>query len=175
MQTQNEKFKSGYAAISENSKSNKGETNDCVVRAVMNSFDIEYDKAHKWCATKLRRKHRQGVMNTIAKLADLANNDFTLNGKTIRKIYMGKKGEVEKEWNPSRWKKMEILRNPSYSHKHVDYTVGTFTEDFNKGTFLAIVRGHAICIKDGVLYDNREYQHSGNRRPLKAIFQIEEK
>lgn len=174
MQTQNEKFKNGYASISENSKSNKGETNDCVVRAVMNSFEVEYDKAHKWCATKLNREFRRGTVNTTSKLADLTNNGFVLNGKTIKKIYMGKKGESHKEWNPSKWKKMEVLRNPSYSHKHVDYTVRTFSEDYNKGTYLVLVRGHAFCIKEGIVYDNPDYRTKGFRRPLTAMFKIEE-
>lgn len=173
MQTQNEKFKNGYAAISENSKSNKGETNDCVVRAVMNSFNVEYDKAHKWCSSKLSRRYRCGTTNTTEKLTDLANDGFRLNGKTIKKIYMGKKSEYKKEWNPVKWRKMEILRNPSYSHKHVDYTVKTFTEDYNVGTYLVLVRGHAFCIKDGTVYDNPYYESKGFRRPLTAIFEVE--
>ena len=42
-----------------------GETNDCVVRAISESFGVDYLAAWEFCAKKLKRQPRQGVYTSI--------------------------------------------------------------------------------------------------------------
>ena len=52
-------FKSGYA-VSGSDQTAKGETNDCVVRAIANACDVNYNQAHKYVADKFDRKKEKG-------------------------------------------------------------------------------------------------------------------
>lgn len=167
------KFKSGYEAISESSIA-KGEKNDCVVRAVMNSFDVNYDRAHKWCEKKLDREPRKGVFGTVEQLTEHCNKKTTLNGKVIKEILLSPKEISCKKWHPKKFKKAKPLINSDYTHKQVAYTVRTFSERFTKGTYLVLVRGHALTVKDGILFDNPYYKNNGFRRPVRAVFKVEE-
>ena len=168
------KFKSSYEAISDSSSIAKGEKNDCVVRAVMNSFDVNYDRAHKWCEKRLHRAPRKGVFGTVEQLAEHCRNKTTFNGKAIKSILLGPKEIDYKKYHPKKFKKAKPLINSDYTHKPVAYTVRTFSECFTKGTYLALVKGHALTIKDGIVFDNPYYQTKGFRRPLRAVFKIEE-
>ena len=52
----------------------KGESNDCVVRAIASTFGLEYDVAHKFAADKLKRQPRKGTFNTALKLSSWMDN-----------------------------------------------------------------------------------------------------
>jgi hypothetical protein len=130
----------------------KWENNDCVVRALAIAADIDYSLAHKWAKQCLQREDGKGVYGTIPKMNLLAQNNLTILSKSIKSA--GK------------------MINKDYTQKPVQYTVGTFPRKFNKGRFLVIVRGHALAVVDGVVYDNNMFKETGFRRPIRAAFQI---
>ena len=53
-------FKNGYQ-VSGSSEIAKGEKNDCVVRAIANACDVNYEQAHKYCAETFDRKKGKGT------------------------------------------------------------------------------------------------------------------
>jgi len=165
-------FKSG-GQVRKGSKIAKQEKNDCVVRAIANAFEINYDDAHAWVKKELGRKNKKGTKNTSTKLRkgfDGKVVTFTktgqldlFNGNEISKkvIYIGS--------NP---KKGGKLRNKKYTHKEVAFTIKTFLSNFTTGTYLVFVDQHALVIKNGVLIDNLDKRFSGYRRVVESAFKI---
>lgn len=134
------------------------ENNDCVVRAMAIAADTDYATAHQWIKDYLKRPDRKGTSMTFFKLEQLAKDGIELNNKQFVPIPGHK------------------LINPDYTHKSVQYTVGTFSQKHNKGTYFVLVKGHALAIKDGVIYDNNNFKarNNGFRRPIRNIFKLEE-
>ena len=62
--------------------------------------------------------------------------------------------------------------NTKYTHKEVAHTVKTFCEQYNKGTYIVIVRKHALTIKDGIVIDNPNYRFTGYRRIVESAVRI---
>ena len=70
-------FKSGYA-VSGSDQTAKGETNDCVVRAIANACDVNYDQAHSYVADTFKRKKGEGTrmfMSTLDGISDMVFSD----------------------------------------------------------------------------------------------------
>tara|TARA_R100001509_G_scaffold4649_1_gene2935 strand:- start:180 stop:662 length:483 start_codon:yes stop_codon:yes gene_type:complete len=156
-----ENFTDGYD-ITKGSILAKSETNDCVVRAVANAFNISYDKAHEFAANKLGRKPRKGVQNTFNKLNNLGVNvKFKLFEDTL--------------FPETKTFKLKCTSNPintEYKHKKVKFTVKTFCSKFSKGTYIILVKDHALTIKNGVVIDNPDMRFTGFRRPVIASIKI---
>ncbi len=53
-------FKNGYE-VSEKSEIAKNEKNDCVVRALANAFEVNYNMAHVFVSKKFNRKNGKGT------------------------------------------------------------------------------------------------------------------
>ena len=141
-----ENFKNGYDVTLDSSLA-KNEKNDCAVRALANAFNITYDTAHMFAATKLERKARKGVKSMFAKLDLLGEVTFDLFSNTL--------------FPETRTYKLDGTLNPintDYTHKEVSYTVKTFCTKYNKGTYIVLVNKHALCIKDGIVIDNPNYK-----------------
>ena len=64
----------------------KKEKNDCVVRAFASSFEIPYDKAHKYVKEKFGRKDYCGTYGTVFKMVELAKKQTQINHKKIKPI-----------------------------------------------------------------------------------------
>ena len=155
-----ENFKNGYDVTLDSSLA-KNEKNDCAVRALANAFNITYDTAHMFAATKLERKARKGVKAMFAKLDLLGEVTFDLFCNTLfpeTKTY-----KLDGTLNPI---------NTDYTHKEVSYTVKTFCTKYNKGTYIVLVNKHALCIKDGIVIDNPNYKFTGYRRVVESSFKI---
>ena len=75
-------FKNGYD-VTLGSSLAKNEKNDCVVRALANAFNVTYDTAHMFAATKLERKARKGVKAMFSKLDLLGEVTFDLFSNTL--------------------------------------------------------------------------------------------
>jgi hypothetical protein len=65
-----------------------------------------------------------------------------------------------------------VLQNTTYRHKPVAYTVNTFIKRFKSGTYILLVKGHALVVKNGVMIDNPNYQFNGYRRVVESAFQV---
>ena len=165
-------FKNGYK-VAKGSEIAKNEENDCIVRAIANSFEIDYDSAHSFAKSKLGRKDKKGTTNSRGVLMNLKNQklefeksgqlDLFCDNKVSKTIYFI--GDCPKMGGK--------LRNRSYTHKDVAYTVKTFMDKFKKGTYFLIVNKHALVCKDGVLIDNPGKRFAGYRRVVESAFTIQ--
>jgi len=126
----------------------KSENNDCVVRAFASSFDISYDKAHKYVAENFGRKPKKGTFGTVFKLVKMADNRTTVNYK---RVY-----PVGKRLSDSMFGSLSYDVKVKGVTKRRNMTVGTFIKKNPKGTFFVLVKGHAFTIKDGVVIGNYE-------------------
>ena len=160
-----ENFKNGYD-VTIGSSLALNEKNDCAVRAFANAFNISYDVAHEFAADKFARKACKGVKNMFRTLNELGFATFDLFSNTlfpetrtysIHPLPRNKDGKVV---------------NTDYTHKTVNHTVKTFCTKFNKGTFIVIVKNHALTIKDGIVIDNPNYKFEGYRRIVESACEI---
>ena len=163
-------FKSGYA-VSGSDQTAKGETNDCVVRAIANACDVNYNQAHKYVADKFDRKKGKGTkmfMSTLDGINEMVFDEVgqldMFNEGITRKIKPLGKGP----------KQGGDMVNPKYKHKPVAFTVKAFAQRFNKGNFILAVNKHALAIKNGVVVDNGNYQYDGYRRVVEGAYQVQQ-
>ena len=160
-----ENFKNGYD-VTLGSSLAKNEKNDCSVRALANAFNVTYDVAHLFAATKLERKARKGLKGMYSALNALGEVTFELFSNTLfpeTKTY---------GIHPLARSKSGKLVNTDYTHKEVNHTVKTFCAKYNKGTFIVIVAKHALTIKDGIVIDNPNYRFTGYRRIIESAVKI---
>ena len=155
-----ENFKNGYD-VTNGSLLALNEKNDCSVRALANAFNVTYDVAHLFAATKLERKAKKGLKAMFSKLDLLGEVSFELFTNTLfpeTKTY-----KLEGKLKPI---------NSDYTHKKVQYTVKTFCSKFNKGTYIVIVNKHALTVKDGIVIDNPNYKFGGYRRTVESYVKV---
>ena len=170
------KFVCGKAAITDADVKAKGEHNDCVVRAVMNAFQVSYDTAHEFVASKFNRQPGRGTKGTACRFKQMSADELVL-GKQVKTL-----GRFSEEpLTPAEAKKKEVLLNLKYPKgggRFASFTVGKFLAQHPKGSFLIIVAKHALAIRDGKVYDNinemdKLFLSSGrDQRKCQAIFQI---
>lgn len=113
----------------------KSERGDCVVRAVASAYDIHYDKAHKWVADNFKRKPKKGTYGFPIGMNKMSDNKTRFNYKRTKTI------------DP------KFLTTNNGKSK---MTVGTFVKEYDKGTYIVRVSGHAFTIKDGSVIGNPE-------------------
>ncbi len=111
----------------------KSERRDCVVRAIASAYNIHYDKAHRWVATTFGRKPKRGTYGFPTGMDRLSDTKSRLNRKLTKKI------------DPK-----SLTTNGGKSKM----TVGTFVKEYDKGTYILRVSGHAFTIKDGSVIGN---------------------
>ena len=111
----------------------KSERGDCVVRAVASAYDIHYDKAHQWVANTFKRKPKKGTYGFPIGMNKMSDNNTRFNYKRTKTI------------DP------KFLTTNNGKSK---MTVGTFVKEYDKGTYIVRVSGHAFTIKDGSVIGN---------------------
>ena len=160
-----ENFKNGYD-VTQGSVLARNEKNDCAVRAFANAFNITYDNAHTFAADKFKRKAKRGVKGMFITLSQLGFATFDLFSDTLfpeTRTY---------GIHPLKRSKSGKVVNTNYTHKEVAHTVKTFCKQYNKGTYIVIVRKHALTIKDGIVIDNPDMQFTGYRRIVESACKI---
>ena len=164
-------FKNGYE-VSEKSEIAKKETNDCVVRALANAFEVNYNMAHVFVSKRFNRKKGKGTkfFNNILKKISKKSINFEPSGQLDLFNQDGKTFNIEHVGDQP--KLGGKLVNRRYKHKKVAYTVKAFAQKYNKGTYIILVHKHAFTIKDGVLIDNGNYQFKGYRRVVESAFKV---
>jgi hypothetical protein len=111
------------------------EKNDCVVRSLASVCDAYYEEVHTYCKETFERKNCKGVRYHLIK-------DTLKNAEdTSTKIFNNNVEEID-------------VNKYKNENKYKVYTLSRWIKDFPKGKFLLFVKGHAICLKDGVLYGN---------------------
>ena len=111
----------------------KSEKSDCVVRAVASAFDLEYQKAHKWVQLTFNRQPKRGTYGFPQGMDKMSTNKTRMNRKLTKTI-------------DSKY----LTTNNGKSKM----TVGTFVKEYDKGTYIIRVSGHAFTIKDGSVIGN---------------------
>jgi hypothetical protein len=165
-------FKSGYS-VSKDSKVAKGEHNDCVVRAIANSFNLEYDEAHEFTAEKFGRKNRKSTKECFSKMKTLSKDVVEFPKKGQLDLFNGSNSDTFRiKYVGSEPKKGGKLINRDYTHKKVAYTVKAFMNKYKVGTYFILVNKHALVIKDGQIIDNPDMRFTGYRRVVEHAFKI---
>jgi hypothetical protein len=149
----------------ESSKIAKNETNDCVVRALASSFEIPYDKAHKYVKEKFGRVDRKGTYGTVFKMVELSKHQTQINHRKIKPIGSPKTISNRKVYTLDYKVK---VKGKKVNRK---MTVGTFIKENPIGTFFVLVDRHAFTIKDGTIHGNYE-DSTKKRKIMKHAFQI---
>ena len=151
------KFRSSYDSITAADVVALNETNDCVVRAFMNAASITYTEAHAIVATTFGRKPRQGTSGFITIMRQLiANNQPIIPGKTIH--YLGKNisGNAFTKAQAAMQGLLINTRYPKGDNRFAAYTVGKFLAHHTTGSYILVVKGHALAIRDGLIYENAD-------------------
>ena len=164
-------FESG-TLVSGSSETAKGEYNDCVVKAVANSFGINYNQAHSFVSDKFNRKKGKGTYYTNGKMKQLSENPLTFKPAGQLDLFDSEAKTVNIEHLGDQPKRGGKLINKKYKHKKVAYTVKAFMDKFKHGSYFVLVHKHALAIKDGVMMDNANYQFDGYRRVVDSAFKI---
>ena len=115
-----------------------GERNDCVVYAVATAFGMKYDTAHKEVAERMQRQDGQGT--SMRKIIEALAEGNTLNHRTVTRV-------IE---TPTKGYKVYGTIIPSRMR------LCTFIKENQVGTYLIIIKDHALTIKSGVIFDNRK-------------------
>ena len=121
--------------------------NDCAVRALANVSVLSYPEAHKQISEGGRRKGRGtpwGVLHTV----------YTVNGG--KPIYYG-----------ANMRKLSQKFNAPLQEKSM--TLATFLKENKRGSFVVLVRGHALAVCDGSIIDTVA-NRAGKR--LKAVYKF---
>jgi hypothetical protein len=148
-------FVAGAAAIKDTDVKAKGEANDCFVRAVMNACQVSYDEAHAIAANEFGRLPRKGTKGTHLKLKTMQLGGAKLAGREIQCLGIFSATPQ----TPAQAKEKNILLNRKYPKgggTYSGFTVGKFRDQHSKGSFIILVKGHALAIRDGKIYDNTD-------------------
>jgi hypothetical protein len=112
------------------------EKNDCVVYAIGTAFNLNYDEAHKEVSERFNRQEGKGTRRS--NILQGMQEGTTINGKTVTKV----------------------IKAPTNTYKVygkiVDRKVrlSSFVKQNQEGTYMVLVRNHALTVKDGVVLDN---------------------
>jgi len=177
------KFQNGYDAITKKDTKAKGENNDCVVRALMNAFDISYNEAHSITEKVFGREKGKGTRGTYNTLMKMVEGEIeTPNKKKIKYIgshpKAGGKTTLRNPLYPIIEKKINDDGDEVKESTFAGYTIGKFIQQKQKGTFLVLVAKHALAVRDGVMIDNGNYNDDllmlqrRDQRRCKHIFQV---
>jgi hypothetical protein len=110
----------------------KTERADCVVRAIASASGMDYDKAHTFVADKFNRKPRKGTLGFISGMNSMVASGKKLNRKGVKKVDVVVKTKTGV----------------------TTMTVNRFVENFESGSYIVVVKGHAFTIKDGKVVGN---------------------
>jgi len=173
---------SEYKVLEEKLK--RSETNDCVVRAISEAFDVSYTQAWWFCSKKLKRVPRQGTYTGIylPKIQQAFGKKIKQLGRKLKEGYNYKKlyqecntkvvktvcKEYLDEEGKLRWKYID----KKYKRKEKrPLKVKDFLKNYPKGSYIVTVRKHAFSVVDGVIGGNWEDNKRLTREVLSA-FQI---
>jgi hypothetical protein len=143
-----------------NSEIAKRENNDCMVRALATAAEVDYDTAHKVVKDVFKREDRKGTLNAMISAAFLKAEEAGMQvGKKLLAVTVLGKTHVKNRYK---------LHGEIIWRKK---TLKSFIETHQKGTYMVMVAGHALTVKDGELMDwgNMAYKPT---RKVQAAYQI---
>lgn len=121
------------------------EAKDCTVRAFAEAFNTTYEKAHSHLRKKMGRVNRKGID------FELGFEDSLQNTKVSKLEFKGR------------------VKNGGRGLREVNrMSLGKFCKEYSKGNYIVLVRGHALTVKDGIVYD---YKYAPKRQ-VKFAFKV---
>ena len=144
-----------------NSEIAKRENNDCMVRALATAADVDYDTAHKFAKDVFQREDRKGTMNAMITAAFLKAEEAGMQvGKKMLAVSVLGKHHIKNRY--------KLYGEIVWRQK----TLKSFIETHQKGTYMVMVAGHALTVKDGELLDwgNMAYKPT---RKVQAAYRVE--
>ena len=173
-----ENFISSYSILSK-TEGFIDERNDCVVKAMAVSYNINYGDAYTLVKNVMFRQRGRGT--TLTNMVSYFNK--SVNWETIG--YTGKKMcRFYAKYKKSGLHSTVYLKDTVFDDRQPfivkynkrtsevsikSYTVKSFRETYNKGTYLVLVSGHAFVIKDGTIIGNKS-DGIRLRRPIQRAF-----
>ena len=148
----------GYAS----SKLAKGDNNDCFVRAMASSTDVNYNIVHKFVEDKFQRVYGKGTPNLMITTNMMKYEE---NGMVIGDCKFDVRCLSKRELTNQYKVKGEVINRKK--------TVKSFISSNPKGTFVVTVAGHAFTVKDGDIIDNHDEEFRPTRKVLSA-YKIED-
>ena len=116
----------------DNSKIAKTERADCVVRAIASASGMSYDKAHSFVSDKFKRQPGKGTFGFQIGMNSMVTSGEKLNRKGVKKVDIVVKTKTG----------------------ITTMTVNKFADNFVRGSYIVVVKGHAFTIKDGKVVGN---------------------
>ena len=128
------------------------DNNNCAVLALAEAFEVAYDEAYKYAEEVLGRMKRKGVITN--RIISTFNSGLKILGKKASSV------KAVTKYRQSNGKMLERSMK-----------ISTFINKYPKGTYYIIVRGHALVIKEGVMYDHRGFTNKFGR-PVKYAWKV---
>lgn len=121
----------------------KGESNDCVVRAISSAFQMHYDRAHEFVRVKFGRENRKGTRFFVGGMRRMEDDGQDINLKSFESM-----GDQYGRMAYDVKVKDKVVKRKM--------TTGTFIKNYPVGRYLVVVRGHAFSIINGEVVGNIE-------------------
>jgi len=121
----------------------KGESNDCVVRAISSAFQMHYDRAHEFVRVKFGRENRKGTRFFVGGMRRMEDDGQDINLKSFESM-----GDQHGRMAYEVKVKDKVVKRKM--------TTGTFIKKYPVGRYLVVVRGHAFSIINGEVVGNVE-------------------
>jgi len=146
-----------------NSQLAKEEKNDCVVRSLATATNVQYETAHEFVKEFFGRINKRGTNNVsiAAQMLrfettgiEIGNKKFTLRILSKREIKNLYKLKGEQIWRQK--------------------TLKSFIASHQKGTYMVMVAGHALTVKDGEVLDWNSNKFLPTRK-VQAAYELVEK
>lgn len=125
-----------------NSELAKSEKNDCVVRSVASAADVAYNVAHEFCNKVFGRVEKRGTnnVNIVTQMLKAETEGLVIGNKKFAVRVLGR-NEIK---NRYKLKGEVIFRKK---------TLKSFISSHMTGTYLVMIAGHALTVKEGEVYD----------------------
>ena len=146
-----------------NSQLAKEEKNDCVVRSLATATNVQYETAHEFVKEFFGRTNKRGTNNVAiaAQMLKFETTGIELGNKKFTLRILGK-GEIK---NLYKLKGEQIWRQK---------TLKSFIASHQKGTYMVMVAGHALTVKDGEVLDWSSNKFLPTRK-VQAAYELVEK
>jgi hypothetical protein len=128
------------------------DNNNCSVLALAEAFEVAYDEAYKYAQETLNRMKSKGVIT--GKIINVFNSGIKILGKKVSEA------KAVTKYRQSNGKMLERRMK-----------ISTFIKKYPKGTYYILVRGHALVIKDGTMYDHKGFADKLGR-PVKYAWKV---
>lgn len=129
-------------AVKADSKIAAKEAKDCVVYACANAFGMDYDTSHAFVKERFHRKEKKGTRTALllSGFNKMVDDKEVVNGKVVTDF-------IDRPRNAYKCYGEVVQRlNRVYS----------FAEQNKEGTYVILVRNHALVVKDGVIVDSNQ-------------------